>query len=81
MKDDPLLRLSRSYSQIDMVKELRSRAIKDAYWRTCSPHEWTWTRDQMANMALYILWASQRIEAMQHVAEGKPLLHEPEDET
>jgi hypothetical protein len=74
---DILLRLDRQYTQIDISPELRNRAVRDAYWVTASPHEWVWTPEQQANMARYVLWASQRIEAMQHVASGLPLLHQP----
>lgn len=72
-----LVRLSRDYTQISVSEATRSEAIKAAYWVTASPHEWVWTPDQQAAMARYVLWASQRIEAMQHIASGKPLLHEP----
>ncbi len=72
-----LVRLSRDYTQIHVSEPDRSEAIKAAYWVTASPHEWVWTPDQQAKMARYVLWASQRIEAMQHIADGKPLLHEP----
>lgn len=71
-----LVRLSRDYTQIDISPEKQGAAIRDAYWVTASPHEWVWTTDQQANMARYVLWASQRIEAMKHIANGKPLLHE-----
>ena len=72
-----LVRLGREYTQIDISPEKRNAAISAAYWVTCSPCEWTWTDEQQAAMARYVLWASQRIEAMQHIASGKPLLHEP----
>ena len=72
-----LVRLGRDFTQIDIPPEKRSAAISAAYWVTCSPCEWTWTSEQQADMARYVLWASQRIEAMQHIASGKPLLHEP----
>lgn len=73
----PLVRLGRDFTQIDISPEKRNAAIRDAYWVTASPHEWEWTNEQAANMARYVLWASQRIEAMKHIANGEPLLHEP----
>lgn len=72
-----LLYLGRNFTQINVSEGDRSEAIKAAYWVTASPHEWVWTPDQQAKMARYVLWASQRIEAMQHIANGQPLLHEP----
>lgn len=72
-----LVRLGRDFTQINVSPEKRSAAIRAAYWVTCSPCEWSWTDEQQADMARYVLWASQRIEAMQHVANGLPLLHEP----
>lgn len=75
-KPEGLLRLARDYTQIDLSPENRSNAIRDAYWVTASRHEWEWTHNEQVNMARYVLWASQRIEAMQHVASGKPLLHD-----
>lgn len=72
-----LLCLGRNFTQINVSEADRSEAIKAAYWVTASPHEWVWTPDQQEKMARYVLWASQRIEAMQHIASGQPLLHEP----
>jgi hypothetical protein len=73
-----LVRLGKNYTQIQMSPEARKRAVEAAHWRTCSPHEWTWTSEQQADMALYVLWASQRLEMIGRLADGSPVTHEPE---
>ena len=78
---DPLVRLSSSFTQIEMDPLDRDAAVKDAHFRTLSPHEWTWTPWQQARMALYVLWASQRLAAVRYLAEGRQLEHEPEKRT
>lgn len=74
----PIIRLGRDFTQVHIPPEKRTAAIQAAYWVTASPCEWVWTPEQQADMARYVLWASQRMEAMQHIAEGLPLLHEEE---
>lgn len=78
---EPLVRLSSSFTQIEMFPLDRDAAVRDAHFRTLSPNEWTWTPWQQARMALYVLWASQRIAAMRYLAEGRALEHEPEKRT
>ena len=75
----PLVRLDRRYTMIHLTPASRSDAVKAAYWVTCSPCEWTWTPEQQALMARYCLWASQRLEAVQQISAGKPLMHEPSE--
>lgn len=60
-----------------MDEEARRSAVLAAFWRTCSPHEWVWTPEQQANMALYCLWATQRLEMLSELASGKRITHEP----
>ena len=78
---EPLVRLSSSFTQIEMDPLDRDAAVRDAHFRTLSPHEWTWTPWQQARMALYVLWAAQRIAAIRYLAEGRALEHEPEKRT
>jgi hypothetical protein len=75
--DIPLVRLSRDYTQCGLSAKARNNAVRDAHWVTASPHEWVWTPEQQANMARYVLWASQRLEAIRQLAAATPLLHEP----
>jgi len=75
-----LVRLGREYTQIDMDEKRRRDAVESAHWRTASPHEWEWTPEQQANMALYCLWASQRLEMIDTLASGKLVSHEPATE-
>jgi hypothetical protein len=52
--------------------ETRSSTVQAAMWRTCSPHEWEWTKEQQADMALYVLWAEQRLQILERIAKGEP---------
>ncbi len=72
-----LVRLGRDFTQVHMDEKSRRDAVESAHWRTCSPHEWSWTPDQQANMALYCLWAAQRLEMLSELASGKQVIHEP----
>lgn len=68
-----LVLLGSGYTQIDMSEEARKRAIESAKWRAASPHEWEWTPEQQADMALYVLWACQRLSMIEKIAEGNPI--------
>lgn len=70
----PIVQLSDHITQLDMPAEDRARAIVDAHWVTASPVEWEWTPDQQANMARYILWATQRLAVIAQLVTGEPLL-------
>jgi hypothetical protein len=56
-----------------MTEAARQRAIQTAMWRTASPHEWEWTEADQANMALYVLWATQRLDQIEKLAKGEPI--------
>lgn len=71
-----MVRLNQGYTLIDMPEEDRNRAIEAAVWRTCSPHEWTWTPEQQADMALFVLWAHQRLSMLRELANERPLKYE-----
>lgn len=73
-----LVRVGRGFTQVYMSKEDRHAAVEAAHWRTCSPVEWTWSPNQQALMAMYCLWASQRLAMIQDISGGKELVHEPE---
>ncbi len=78
-KAQDLVRLGIGYTEIRMSKEARDRAVGFAMWRTASPHEWEWTPEQQAYMALYVLWATQRLEMLRVLAEGAPVPHAAAD--
>lgn len=71
-----LVRLGRDFTLIQMSAAERSDALQAAYWRTCSPHEWVWSPNQQAAMALYCLWAAQRLEMLADIATGKVIQRE-----
>ncbi len=54
----------------DMHEERRFAAVEAAKWVTCSPHEWVWTHEQQVEMARYVLWATQRLNAIASLAKG-----------
>ncbi len=75
---ESLVHLSRNFTQIHVTPEIRTAAIQSAYWVTASPHEWVWKPEEQANMARYVLWASQRLEVLEQLARlDQPLTHEP----
>ncbi len=57
----------------------RQEAIEAAHNITMSPHEWAWTPRQQAQMAMYVLWATQRLNAIKHISDGKELPHEEQN--
>lgn len=46
-------------------------AISVAHRLAMSPHEWTWTPDEQAKMAAYVLWAHQRLCGIAQLASGE----------
>jgi hypothetical protein len=75
IKEQELVKLGRKYTQIEIDEESRREAIKSAIWRTYSPHEWAWTIQEQANMALYVLWAAQRLEMIANISTGRNITH------
>ena len=75
-----IVRLGRKFTQLPMSLEKMNIAKDAAFFVTLSPHEWEWTNAQQAAMAQYVLWAMQRLAAIEHIASGKELLHEKEAE-
>jgi len=69
----PLVQIAPDFTNIIMSEKDRGEAVKAAHWITCSPCEWTWTKEQQALMAQYCLWAAQRMQAILDLAEGIPL--------
>jgi hypothetical protein len=75
MNESPssVIRLQPNITAVQMSQADRDKAVKAAHYRTLSPHEWEWTPEQQADMALYCLWASQRLAAMKSLANGVEL--------
>lgn len=63
--------LSESQTSIQVASDERKAALDAALWVTASPHEWTWTTEQQAAMARYVLWAHQRLSAIGQLASGE----------
>jgi hypothetical protein len=58
---------------VAMEKDFQNRAIKCAFWITASPHEHSWTQEEQQLMAAYVLWAHQRLCAIEQLSTGRPL--------
>lgn len=71
-----MILLTSKITQMRMPEEDRNEAIEAAMFVTMSTHEWEWTADQQAKMARYTLWATQRLNAIKHISDGKELPHE-----
>lgn len=71
MSDQIVVRLDRGQTRVTMSRNERQKAIKSAFWVTCSPCEYKWTDEQAAEMARYVLWAHQRLSAIEQCASGE----------
>ena len=78
-KPKPIVVLHEDQSAVKMSGSQEAAAIEAAYFVTMSPHEWEWTSKQSAEMAHYVLWAHQRLSAIEQlVTSGRPLMHAEE---
>jgi len=71
----PIVRLSKEQTSTLMSREARSKAINAAYRATMSPHEHQWTNEEQFQMACFVLWAHQRLLAIDQAVRGD-LIHE-----
>jgi len=62
-----MLRLNNEYTQLHVNQATLKSAVDLAYRVTMSPHEWTWTNEEATEMAQYVLWACQKLEAIDHI--------------
>lgn len=67
--------LSASQTCIDCDEETKRLAIGVAFRITMSTCEWTWTDEEAANMANYLLWAHQRLSAIDQCV-NRDLVHQ-----
>ena len=63
--------LDKSQTAIQTCDESKSKAIDLAYRVMMSMHEWTWTSHEAALMANYVLWAHQRLSAIDQCVNGE----------
>lgn len=68
--------LSESQTRIKMKIQDRVAAIDAAFNVTMSPHEHEWTREQQVAMAQYVLWSSQRLDAIAAISRGDDMRRE-----
>lgn len=71
----PIVRLSKEQTSTTMSREARSKAINAAHRATMSPHEHAWTNEEQFQMACFVLWAHQRLLAIDQAVRGE-LIHE-----
>lgn len=75
-KTKPIVTLAREQTHVGCGSTRRRDAITAAYNVTMSEHEHEWTKDQQRSMAEYVLWAHQRLSAIEQIVDGD-LEHEP----
>ncbi|EMI22387.1 hypothetical protein RMSM_00684, partial [Rhodopirellula maiorica SM1] len=63
----PIVHLSPEVTQVTIDPAERMQAIAAAYWITASPHERVWTAHEQRLMAQYVLWANQKLSAIEQV--------------
>ncbi|GAA4465387.1 hypothetical protein [Novipirellula rosea] len=66
----PIVHLSPEVARVTIDPAERMQAIAAAYWITASPHEHVWTADDQRLMAQYVLWANQKLSAIEQVVAG-----------
>lgn len=79
MDGNKIVVLAPTQTRLFLGDESRARAFEVAFRVTMSPHEWTWTNDEASDMARYVLWATQRLDAIAQLVSDKDLKHLPEN--
>ena len=74
METQPIVVLHENQTHVSFTESDRKRAFEAAFWVTASPHEWVWTPEQQALMAQFVLWATQRLGAIEQLASGRDLV-------
>lgn len=62
--------LSDEQTAVNMEAADRRKAIHSAYMVTCSPCEHVWSHEEQCRMAQYVLWAHQRLSAIEQISRG-----------
>lgn len=69
--------LSPEQSTANMKPSDMTQAFNSAFRVTMSPHEWSWTIEEQAAMARFVLWSMQRIDAISDLSNyHTPLNHQ-----
>ena len=63
-RDEEVVTLADKITKVSMSPAERKAALGLAYWMTCSEHEQRWTLEEQKSMAMYVLWATQRLSAI-----------------
>jgi hypothetical protein len=66
-----VVNLSPSQTDVSITPDQRRAAVYAAIWLSGSPHEWEWSRTDQISMARFVLWAEQRLSAIEQIAGGK----------
>ena len=72
----PVVCLSKSQAKVAIDDETARRALNAAFWATCSPHECQWSKADQEAMARYVLWACQRLSAIEDCLKPDGLQYE-----
>ena len=75
---DDLILLSPGKTRVECSESTKNEAFHAAYRVVLSPHEHDWTKAEQQSMAHYVLWASQRLAAIEQMVNGN-LDHLPEE--
>ena len=73
-----IVNLSNERTQVGpLTPGQRLEALRLALRVTQSPHEHTWTDEEAATMSHFIMWASQRLNAISQLVKSDDLKHSP----
>jgi len=75
--DLEVVKLAENQTHVSLDRRSQTHAIQTAHRVNLSPHEWDWSTSEAAAMAQFVLWAHQRLCAIEQVAAG-PLNHSDE---
>lgn len=67
----PIVVIHPEKTLVTISEETKRQALDAAMWVTASPHEWVWTPEQQAAMAIYALWAHQRLSGIAQLASSE----------
>lgn len=68
---NPVIQFDSNVTKISITEDVKKEAVQSAYWLTASPHEHSWSQGQQVAMAQYVLWAAQRLSAIDQCVNGE----------
>ena len=71
---DQIVDLRSGLTQINPPENYLNAAVESAMRVTLSDHEHVWTQEEQRSMAYYVMWARQRLSAIEQCCVG-PLEH------